>query len=34
MDKQVYAKMSNEYEGIFAMLHAMTEKVDSFCSPK
>jgi len=32
MDKQVYEKLFNEYEEIFAMLHAMTEKADKFCS--
>ncbi len=32
MDKQVYQKLFKEYEEIFAMLHAMTEKADTFCS--
>jgi four helix bundle protein len=31
MDKQVYEKLFNEYEEIFAMLHSMTEKADTFC---
>ncbi len=34
IDKQVYEKLFNEYEEIFAMLHAMTEKSDKFCSAK
>jgi len=34
IDKQVYEKLFNEYEEIFAMLHSMTEKADSFCSAK
>ena len=34
IDKQVYEKLFNEYEEIFAMLHSMTEKADSFCGAK
>lgn len=34
MDKQICEKLFNEYEEIFAMLHVMTEKADSFCSTK
>ena len=32
--KPVYDRLFNEYEEIFAMLHSMTEKADSFCSAK
>ena len=34
MDKQAYEKLFNEYEEIFAMLHSMTEKADTFCHVK
>ena len=34
IDKQIYDKLFNEYEEIFAMLHGMTEKADSICSAK
>ncbi len=34
MGKQAYEKLLNEYEEIFAMLHSMTEKADTFCSAK
>lgn len=34
LDEQTYKKLFNEYEQIFAMLHAMTEKSDTFCSSK
>ena len=34
LEKNFYNKLYNEYEEIFAMLHSMTEKADSFCSPK
>ena len=34
MRKDVYEKLFNEYEEIFAMLHVMSEKADSFCSTK
>ena len=34
IDKQMYEKLFNEYEEIFAMLYVMTEKADSFCSAK
>jgi four helix bundle protein len=34
MRKDVYEKLFNEYEEIFAMLHVMAEKADSFCSAK
>jgi four helix bundle protein len=34
MDKRVYEKLFNQYEEVFAMLHAMTEKADRFCSAK
>ena len=31
IDKETYERLSNEYEEIFAMLHSMTEKADTFC---
>jgi four helix bundle protein len=31
---EVYEKLFNEYEEIFAMLHSMAEKSDSFCSSR
>ena len=31
LDKQIYEKLFKEYEEIFAMLHTMTEKADTFC---
>ena len=31
IDKEAYEKLFNEYEEIFAMLHSMTEKADTFC---
>ena len=34
IDKQIYEKLFNEYEEIFAMLHSMTEKADSFCNTR
>ena len=34
INKQVYERLFNEYEEIFAMLHSMTEKADSFCGAK
>ena len=34
MGKQVYEKLFNEYEEIFAMLHSMTQKADTFCRTK
>jgi four helix bundle protein len=34
IEKQSYEKLFNDYEEIFAMLHSMTEKADSFCSAK
>jgi four helix bundle protein len=34
IDKQVYEELFNVYEEIFAMLHVMAEKADSFCSAK
>ncbi len=34
MRKDVYEKLFNEFEEIFAMLHVMAEKADSFCSTK
>lgn len=34
IEKQSYEKLFNEYEEIFAMLHAMTEKSDKFCGAK
>ncbi len=34
IDEAVYEKRFNEYEEIFAMLHAMAEKADTFCSAK
>ena len=34
VSQQVYEKLFNEYEEIFAMLHSMTEKADTFCSAK
>jgi four helix bundle protein len=34
ISKQIYEKLFNEYEEIFAMLHAMAEKADTFCSAK
>jgi len=33
-DQQTYEKLFNEYEQIFAMLHVMTEKSDTFCGVK
>jgi four helix bundle protein len=33
-DRQTYEKLFNEYEQIFAMLHVMTEKSDTFCGVK
>lgn len=30
-DKKLYEKLYHEYEEIFAMFHAMTEKSDTFC---
>lgn len=34
INNQVYKRLFNEYEEIFAMLHSMTEKADSFCNTK
>ena len=34
INKQIYERLFNEYEEIFAMLHSMTEKADSFCGAK
>ena len=34
LDEQTYEKLFNEYEQIFAMLHAMTKKANTFCSSK
>jgi four helix bundle protein len=34
IEKQSFENLFNEYEEIFAMLHSMTEKTDSFCSAK
>lgn len=34
IDNQIYEKLFNEYEEIFAMLYVMAEKADSFCSAK
>jgi four helix bundle protein len=34
IDKPIYERLFNDYEEIFAMLHSMTEKADSFCSAK
>jgi len=34
INKQVYERLFNEYEEIFAMLHSMTEKADSFCNTR
>jgi len=34
IDKQLYERLFNEYEEIFAMLHVMAEKADTFCSTK
>ncbi len=34
IDNRVFEKLFNEYEEIFAMLHSMAEKSDSFCSRK
>jgi four helix bundle protein len=31
IDEKVYERVFNEYEEIFAMLHSMTEKADTFC---
>jgi len=31
LDEQTYEKLFNEYEQIFAMLHSMTEKAETFC---
>ena len=31
IEKQVYENLYNQYEEIFAMLHTMTEKADTFC---
>ena len=31
INKETYERLSNEYEEIFAMLHSMTEKADTFC---
>lgn len=32
IDQPVHDKLFSQYEQIFAMLHSMTEKSDSFCS--
>jgi four helix bundle protein len=34
IDKSNYDRLFSEYEEIFAMLHAMTEKADAFCGAK
>ena len=34
INKRVYEKLFKEYEEIFAMLHSMTGKADSFCRAK
>ena len=34
IEKPVYDRLFNEYEEIFAMLHSMTEKADSFCNTR
>jgi four helix bundle protein len=34
IEKHSYDKLFNEYEEIFAMLHSMAEKADTFCSSK
>jgi len=34
IDKQVYERLFKEYEEIFAMLHVMAEKANTFCSTK
>lgn len=31
INKQIYENLFNQYEEIFAMLHSMTEKADTFC---
>jgi len=31
LDQQIYEKLFNKYEEIFAMLHSMTNKSDTFC---
>jgi len=31
LDQQIYEKLFNQYEEIFAMLHSMTNKSDTFC---
>jgi hypothetical protein len=31
MEKQAYEQLFNNYEEIFAMLHGMENKVDTFC---
>jgi four helix bundle protein len=34
LNAQIYEKLYNEYEEIFAMLHSMAEKADTFCNIK
>jgi four helix bundle protein len=34
LDKQLFQKLYNDYEEIFAMLHSMAEKADMFCNRK
>ena len=34
IDELTFESLDKEYEEIFAMLHAMTEKADLFCNPK
>jgi four helix bundle protein len=34
IDEETYDRLFNQYEEIFAMLHSMSEKADSFCSAK
>ncbi len=34
MERSTYDRLYNQYEEIFAMLHSMIEKADSFCSRK
>jgi four helix bundle protein len=31
INEKAYERLFNEYEEIFAMLHSMTEKADTFC---
>jgi four helix bundle protein len=31
LDQQIYEKLFNKYEEIFAILHSMTNKSDTFC---